>query len=274
MNDDVEGMNDTSLECAAELTLTALTGIKDVEPGDDLARLFADALRAQGVRPRDSDVLVVSSKIVAKAEGRYVDLSQVVPSPKALALAEQTHKDPRVVEVILWDTEHVSRAGKDVLIVRHVLGHVSANAGLDRSNAERPGAPSGSGPWVLRLPQDPDASARALRAALGEILGVRIGVVISDSFGRPFRFGTVGVAVGVAGFPPLWDQRGRHDLYGKPLEHTWTAPADQLAAGCDLLLGQAAERRAAAWVRGLRFGENAGARATDVCRPAEGDLYL
>ncbi len=274
MNDDVERMKDTSLECAAELTLTALTGIKDVVPGDELARLFADALNVQGIRARDDDVLVVSSKIVAKAEGRYVDLGSVVPSPAALVLAEQTQKDPRLVEVILWDTDHVSRAGKDVLIVRHVLGHVSANAGLDRSNVEPPNAPAGSGPWVLRLPRDPDASARALREALRERLGVRVGVVISDSFGRPFRFGTVGVAVGVAGFPALWDQRGRRDLYGRALEHTWTAPADQLAATCDLLLGQAAERRAAAWVRGLRCGDDGGARATDVCRPAAGDLYL
>jgi coenzyme F420-0:L-glutamate ligase/coenzyme F420-1:gamma-L-glutamate ligase len=182
--------------------------------------------------------------------------------------------------VILWDTEAVSRVASNVLIVRHVLGHVSANAGIDQSNVRPPNAQPGTGPaqpgtgpWLLRLPADPDASARALRVRMTAAFGVNVSVLISDSFGRPFRLGTVGVAIGVAGFPAVWDQRGRRDLYGRTLEATLTAPADQLAGACDLLLGQAAERRAAAVVRGIRTWAP-DAHAADVCRPAAGDLYL
>ncbi|HEX2678218.1 MAG TPA: coenzyme F420-0:L-glutamate ligase, partial [Polyangiales bacterium] len=161
----------------------------------------------------------------------------------------------------------------NALVVRHHGGHVSANAGLDQSNLQPSAAGSGVGPWVLRLPENPDVSAERLRAALLAASGAAVGVIVSDSFGRPFRQGTVGVAIGVAGFPALYDQRGRHDLDGRVLEATITAPADQLAATCDLVAGQASEARPVVHVRGLRWSGGDGGAAA-VCRPAEGDLYL
>jgi len=262
-----------SVECASELRFCAISHLPRIEPGDDLARLLIAALERSELQPRAHDVLVVTSKVVAKAENRYVDLARVEPSPRACELAAQIGKDPRVVEVILWDTEAVSRSTRDALIVRHHGGHISANAGLDQSNARPAHTAPGSGPWVLRLPADADASAAALRVALEQRFGAPLGVIVSDSFGRPFRLGTVGTAIGVSGFPALDDQRGRRDLDGRPLEHTVTAPADQICAAADLLCGQADEARAAVLVRGLYF-EPAKGSALDICRKREGDLYV
>jgi coenzyme F420-0:L-glutamate ligase/coenzyme F420-1:gamma-L-glutamate ligase len=177
-------------------------------------------------------------------------------------------KEPAMGELILRESVSVSRAVPGVLIVRHRQGFVSANAGIDRSNALPPGAPGGSGPWALLLPLDPDASARALRDALGG----EIAVVISDSLGRPFRLGTVGAALGVAGLPAIWDQRGRTDLDGRALEHTVTALADQVAAAADLVAGQADEGRGAVLVEGLSFPAVEGS-ARDLLRDPATDLY-
>ena len=261
------------VESGLELTFRAVSYLPRIEPGTDLAQQLIAALDRSGLSLREHDVLVVTSKVVAKAEGRYVDLRQVQPSARARELATQTGKDPRVVEVILWDTEVVSRCTRDALIVRHHGGHVSANAGLDQSNAQPADAEPGSGPWVLRLPADADASAAALRAALEAHCGAGLAVIISDSFGRPFRLGTVGTAIGVSGMPALDDHRGRRDLDGRELEHTVTAAADQICAAADLLCGQADEGRAAVLVRGLRFNPVAGS-ALDLCRKREGDLYV
>lgn len=261
------------IECARELTFRAIEGLPLVRPGDDLAALIATAIEQSATALQTHDVIVVTSKVVSKAEDRFVDLAAVEPSPQARELALTTGKDPRAVEVVLWDTEAISRRSKDVLIVRHHGGHVSANAGLDQSNAQPVAARPGSGPWVLRLPADPDASAVRLRGRLEQHFGVSLAVLVSDSFGRPFRLGTVGVAIGASGIPALCDQRGCPDLYGRPLEHTVTATADQICATADLVCGQSDEARAAVLVRGLRFSSsNATARA--LCRPAAGDLYL
>ena len=177
-----------------------------------------------------------------------------------------------MVELILRESSAVSRQAPGVLIVRHRLGFVVANAGIDASNAVPPDAPPESGPWALLLPEAPDASAAAIRARIETDAGVSVGVVITDSFGRPFRVGTVGVAIGVSGLPPLWDRRGEPDLFGRALETTVTALADQVAAMADLVAGQAAERRPLVLVRGLRFDpveQGAGA----LLRPVEDDLY-
>jgi coenzyme F420-0:L-glutamate ligase/coenzyme F420-1:gamma-L-glutamate ligase len=262
-----------TLSCAAELSFRAIDGLPSVAPGADLAALIEHALILDGAVLRDCDVLIVTSKVVAKAEDRYVDLSQVEPSEQARVLALEVRKDPRFVEVLLWDSERISRKAPEVLIVRHHAGHVSANAGIDQSNA-RPGhAPADSGPWVLRLPADADASAAALRQRLEQRFGVMLGVIISDSFGRPFRQGSVGAAIGCAGLPALHDHRGRLDLDGRPLEHTVTATADQLAAAADLVCGQANEGRALVLARGLSFTPS-DANARTLCRDAAGDLYL
>ena len=261
------------VECALELTFRAVSHLPRIEPGDDLAQQLIAALEKSALLLAEHDVVVVASKVVAKAENRYVDLRQVEPSAQARELAAQTGKDPRVVEVILWDTELVSRCTRDALIVRHHGGHVSANAGLDQSNALPAHAAPDTGPWVLRLPANADASAAALRAALEAHFGVHLAVLVSDSFGRPFRMGTLGTAIGVSGLPAVEDHRGRRDLDGRALEHTVTATADQLCAAADLVCGQADEARAAVVVRGLRFEPVAGS-ALDLCRRREGDLYV
>jgi coenzyme F420-0:L-glutamate ligase/coenzyme F420-1:gamma-L-glutamate ligase len=249
-----------TVEIGVRLEVVAITGIPVIEPGDDLAALIAAALARVELTLRDGDVLVVASKLVSRAEDRFVDLATVDPSPRARELAATTGKDPRHVEVVLRESAAVSRAAKNVLITRHRLGFVVANAGIDASNVR------GDGAWVLLLPERPDASAAALASRLG------CAVVISDSFGRPFRLGTVGVAIGCAGLPALFDQRGRRDLFGRALEHTETALADQIAAAADLVAGQAAEGRGAVLVRGLRFPSSSGGAST-LCRVPEEDLY-
>lgn len=264
-------MADPAVRCAPRLELRALAGLPIVEPGDDVAALISSALAAAGEALAPHDVVVITSKLLSRAEGRFVDVSQVVASDRAVEHARVVGKDPRVIELVLRESSEVSRVVKDALITRHRLGFVCANAGIDLSNAAPRGA-RGGGPWALLLPEAPDLSAEALRARLEGERGGPLGVVISDSFGRPFRLGTVGVAVGVAGMPALFDQRGRSDLFGKRLEHTITALADQVAAAADLVAGQADEGRPVVIVRGLEF--RAGAHsASELLRPAEQDLY-
>ena len=179
-------------------------------------------------------------------------------------------KDPRLVELVLRESTSISRAAPGVLVVRHRLGFVSAEGGVDFSNVQPPD--DERAPRVLLLPEDPDRSADELRRELEKRTGTRLGIVISDSHGRPFRLGSVGVAIGLSGLPALWDQRGQRDLFGRVLEHTLTALGDQLAAAADLVAGQAAEGRAMVLVRGLSF-EPASDAAKNLCRPIEQDLY-
>lgn len=265
-------MHDAGVACGEQLELRALPDVPIVEPGDDVPALVRGALERAGVELADGDVIVLASKMVSRAEGRFVDVSRVEASPRAVELARLTRKDPREVELVLRESSEVSRAVPGVLIVRHKNGVISANAGIDASNARPPSAPAESGPWVLLLPENPDASAERVRAALASWSGAALGVVVSDSLGRPFRIGSVGAAIGVAGVPALWDQRGRADLFGRPLEHTMTALADQIAAAADLVAGQAAERRAVVLVRGLEFavGQHS---ARELCRDPASDLY-
>ncbi|MCB9561249.1 MAG: coenzyme F420-0:L-glutamate ligase [Kofleriaceae bacterium] len=267
---------DGDADCAARVELIAVPGVPVVEPGDDLAAVIAAAAAAVDLTLRAGDVVVVPSKVVARAEGRFVDLATVDPGPRAAELAALTGKDPRLVELVLRESTAVSRAGRGALIVQHRLGFVTADAGIDQSNAAPPAAVAarGVGPWALLLPADPDASAARLRAGLEAAAGVAPAIVISDSFGRPFRVGTVGCAVGVAGLPPLRDHRGRSDLFGRPLERTVTALADQLAAAADLVAGQAGEGRAAVVVRGVRIHEGVEAGAAALYRQPAEDLYL
>jgi len=256
----------SEVEIAPRLEAIAIPGLPIIGPGDDLARLLAAAMDRAELTACAGDVLVIASKLVARAEDRFVDLATVEPSPRARELADVTGHDPRHVEVILGESIAVSRAARGVLIVRHRHGFVVANAGVDFSNAQPPGQ-RGGGPWALRLPADPDGAAAHLRVALG------VAIVISDSFGRPFRLGSMGVAIGAAGLPVLHDHHGRRDLFGRLLEHTATALADQVAAVADLVAGQADEARGAVLVRGLRFDEMHGEGAAALVRPADQDLY-
>jgi coenzyme F420-0:L-glutamate ligase/coenzyme F420-1:gamma-L-glutamate ligase len=265
---------EAAIHCDERLELLALAGVPLIEQGDDLGAIACAALRASGVALEDDRaVLVVTSKVIARAEGRFVDLRSVEPSARALELAALTGKDARVVELIVRESSVISRATKGVLIVRHRLGFVSANAGLDESNARPKDAAPDSGPWMLLMPSDPDAAARALRARIARELGVSIGIVVTDSHGRPFRLGTVGAAIGLAGLPAIFDQRGQSDLHGRKLEITMTAFADQLAAAADLVAGQAGEGRALVLVRGVSFTPDDNASAAQLVRPPEQDLY-
>jgi coenzyme F420-0:L-glutamate ligase/coenzyme F420-1:gamma-L-glutamate ligase len=269
----------SGIGCAARLELIALPGIPVVSTGDDLPALIEAALGRAGLALAGGDVVVVTSKVVSRSEGRFVDLGGVAPSERARELAAEIGKDPRFVECVLGESTAVSRVVRGgALVVRHRLGFLCANAGIDASNA-RPSSPESSsenppaaGPWVLLLPRDPDASAERIRAALSARSGAAIGVVITDSLGRPFRLGTVGSAIGIAGVPALWDQRGDHDLFGKTLEITVTALGDQIAAAADLVAGQADEARPVVVVRGLSFPVGAHA-AGELYRPPDEDVY-
>ncbi len=248
------------------LELAPVAGLPLVRAGDDLAALVAARLAADGPALRDGDVLVFAQKVVSKAEGRIVDLDAVVPSPRAEEIARQAEKDPRLVEVILGESRRVVRCRRNVLIVEHRLGFVMANAGVDHSNV------AGAGSQVLLLPEDPDASAARLRAGIARLTGRDVGVVVSDSFGRPWRIGTVGVALGCAGLPAVLDLRGEPDLFGRKLEVTVVGHADEVAAAASLVMGQADEARPVVLVRGLAR-ERAASPAAALLRPEAEDLF-
>jgi coenzyme F420-0:L-glutamate ligase/coenzyme F420-1:gamma-L-glutamate ligase len=228
-------------------------------------------MKNAGISPQTNDILAIAQKIISKAEGRHRSLATVTPSQEAEAVATLTEKDPRLVELILSESEGISRMKKGVLIVRHKLGFTSANAGIDRSNVYQ----DSENETVLLLPEDPDASAEVIHQYLQKQTNHQIGVVICDSHGRPFRHGTLGVAIGVAGIPALWDRRGEPDLYGFKLQHTDVGLADEIAAAAGLVMGQASEGMPAVLIRGLNVtvgGKNAG-KATDLVRSKELDLY-
>jgi coenzyme F420-0:L-glutamate ligase/coenzyme F420-1:gamma-L-glutamate ligase len=251
-----------------QLSVIGLPGIPPVQPGDDLARLIVASLERAGLALEPGDVVVITSKLVSKAEGRFADLRTVAPSRRAERVARLTRKDPRLVELILRESTHISRQRGEVLIVRHRLGFTLANAGIDHSNVGR----GDDDEWVLLLPEDPDASARRIRAALHDLTGIAPGVVISDSHGRPFRVGTVNVAIGLAGFPAVWDRRGERDLFGRALRITMTGLGDEIAAAAGLVIGQAAEGLPVALLRGVTLPPGDGC-AADLVRPEELDLY-
>jgi coenzyme F420-0:L-glutamate ligase/coenzyme F420-1:gamma-L-glutamate ligase len=238
-----------------------------VRAGDDLGSIIGEALEVEGIGMRDNDVVVVAQKVVSKAENRYCELADVKPSEQALALAEEVQKDPRLVELVLRESVRVVRSSRDVLIVEHKLGLVMANAGIDQSNVEHDG-----GERALLLPRDPDASAARLCHLLGSRFGARVGVVINDSFGRPWRYGTTGVAIGAAGLPALIDRRGDLDLFGRRLKSTVIAYADEIAAAASLVMGQADEGQPVVVVRGLSWsgGEMP---ASALVRSAAEDLF-
>jgi coenzyme F420-0:L-glutamate ligase / coenzyme F420-1:gamma-L-glutamate ligase len=246
------------------IQLLPLTGLPIVQPGDDLAALLGESLRP--IKPGAGDVLVVTSKIVSKAEGRFARLSDYTPGTEAARIGELTGHDIRLVEAILSESVGVSRMTRNVLITRHRLGFVSANAGIDHSNtATDPES-------ILLLPVDPDRSAAELRAKLREYTRVDLPIVIADSHGRPHRLGTVGVAVGAAGLPGVEDWRGRPDLFGYALQHTEIGLADMIASAATLAMGQAAEGIPAVLVRGVVFSARDGS-AAEIYRPANYDLY-
>lgn len=255
----------------SRLVLTALRGLPLVQPGDDLGALILAGLQASGLGLESGDVLAVAQKVVSKAEGRLVNLTAIEPSDRARQLAARSHKDARLVEVILSESRQVLRVRPGLIIVRHRLGFVCANAGVDHSNVR--GAWGEHEDWVLLLPEDPDASARRLRRELEQAAGgATLGVLVIDSHGRAWRVGTVGVAIGVSGVPSVLDLRGRPDLYGYRLQTTDVGFADELAAGASALMGQAGEGTPVVHLRGVPYPPGEGT-ASELIRPEAQDLF-
>jgi coenzyme F420-0:L-glutamate ligase / coenzyme F420-1:gamma-L-glutamate ligase len=249
------------------IQILPITGLPEIKAGDPLPQMLVMHLQGK-VRLQPGDILVVTQKIVSKAEDRFVDPSSITPSPEAITLAAEVLKDAALVELVLRETTAVVRKAPNVLITRHRLGHVMANAGIDASNIG-----AGNGDRLLLLPEDPDASAARIAEACENAFGFRPGVVISDSFGRPWRMGTVNVAIGVSGMPAILDQRGDPDRDGRTMQVTQIALADAVAGAAGLAMGEGAEGIPACIVRGLRLtGEAQTSRAT--IRPQSEDLFL
>ena len=250
------------------IQILPIPGIPLVQPGDDLAALIIEAAEAAGLSLIAGDILVMAQKIVSKAEGRLVRLADVTPGEEAVRLAQETGKDARVVQAVLDDSTAVVRARAGVLIVEQSSGWVCAHGGLDHSNV----APEEE-ETVALLPADADASATAIRARIMAETGATVAVLVSDSHGRPWKMGTVGVCIGCAGLPALWDQRGLTDLFGYELVASEECIVDELCAAASLVMGQSSEGRPAAIIRGYTRPDAADAPARSIQRPAERDLF-
>ena len=251
-----------------QLNIIGLAGVPMVKPGDDLAAMTLAAYPATGIVPENGDIIIVAQKIVSKSEGRIVAVASVTPSERAIALGAETGKDPRFVEIVLSESRRIVRHRPNLIVAEHRLGFVMANAGIDHSNV----APDDGSERVLLLPLDPDASALALQQQLAARTKKRLAIIISDSFGRPWRRGTVGIALGAAGLPSVIDWRGQPDLFGRKLEVTETGFADEIAAAASLVQGQAAEATPIVVVRGLSWTAPE-APAAAIVRPPEHDLF-
>jgi len=262
------------------LTLTPLLGIPLIRHGDDLANVLMGALQATGIALQDGDILVLAQKIVSKAEGRRVHLATVTPSERAVALAEETDKDARLVELMLQESKAVLRTRPGTIVVEHRLGFVCANAGIDHSNVDPTEPSEGSETfgrltpedWVLLLPENPDRSAEQIRHKIETATDTRLGVLVIDSHGRAWRNGTVGVTIGLSGLPGLVDLRGQPDLFGFRLRITQVGAADELAAAASLVMGQAAEGTPAVHVRGFPYPLRE-SHLEELLRPKDQDLF-
>lgn len=255
----------------AGFSVVPLQGVPMVAPGDDVAELILAAAAANDVELVDGDIVCIAQKIISKAEGQQVALSDVQPTQEAVQLAKETDKDPRMVQLILDESTEVLRKKMGVLIMRHKLGLVGAHAGIDQSNVDHDG-----GEQALLLPKDPDASAAAIRAAIAQATGARVGIIITDSQNRPWRMGTTGVAIGCAGLTVLDDHRGGVDIYGRELRVTLINRADAIAAAATLVMGETTEKIPLALVRGMapeREAETAEQTAAMINRPLEEDLF-
>ncbi|MFK7733774.1 MAG: coenzyme F420-0:L-glutamate ligase [Pseudomonadales bacterium] len=255
---------------ARRMEMFALSDFPMVEPGDKLSELILTSLSDNGLVLEQGDVLVLAQKIVSKAENQYRNLNEVSASAKALKLAEEVDKDPRLVELILQESESVVRQRPGVLIVRHRLGFVHANAGIDQSNIET----NEDSPRALLLPVNPDQSAAALRVSLEQVAQCRLNIVINDSAGRAWRNGTCGIAIGCAGFEPVQDLVGDHDMFGNELRVTTVGIADELAAAGSLLMGQAGEASPVVLIRGAPVQASSSDDASLLIRDPAVDLFL
>lgn len=252
------------------LVLSPLPDIPMVQTGDDLIGIILNGLQKGNITLQDGDILVLAQKIISKAEGRWVNLVSIQPSRRAIKLAKKIDKDPRLVEMILRESNQVIRTRIGTIIVEHRLGFVCANAGIDHSNVA--GTGDNNEEWVLMLPENPDASAQGIRNKLEAISGAHLGVMIIDSHGRAWREGVVGVAIGLSGIPGLVDMRGKSDLFGYTLRITTIGAADELAAAASLVMGQANEATPIVHVRGFPYTLQEG-NLKELLRPKEQDLF-
>lgn len=252
------------------LIIQPVHNIPLINAGDHLGQIIIDSLDTANIEIQDNDILVITQKIVSKAEGRFIKLEDIMPSQKSKELAEICEKDPRLVELILSESNEIVRCAKDTLIVEHRLGFICANAGVDHSNVK--GNPSPAETWYLMLPQNPDQSAQEIRTYFQKKKAVNIGVMIIDSHGRAWRQGIVGIMIGTAGVPALVDMRGKSDLFGFSLRITQIGAADELAAAASLMMGQADESIPVVHVRGFPY-PLVDSSLPEVLRPKEKDLF-
>ena len=248
------------------LTLSPLKNIPLIRQDDNLADILVKSLKETNIELQNDDILVLAQKIVSKSEGRMVTLATVTPSQRAIELAQKADKDPRVMELMLQESNEILRVRVGTIIVEHRLGFVCANAVIDHSNV------IDGEENVLLLPEDPDQSARNIREQIKQKTGINIGVMIIDSHGRAWRNGTVGICIGLSGLPALIDERGWKDLFGYTLKITVVGVADELAAAASLVMGQAAEGIPAVHVRGFPYPLGEGA-LKDLIRPKEQDMF-
>lgn len=259
------------------LGLTPLQNIPLIRQNDNLADILLKALEETNIKLQNDDILVIAQKIVSKSEGQMVNLATITPSSEAIELAKKTEKDPRVVELILQESNEILRTRVGTIIVEHKLGFVCANAGIDHSNVAPPllegeGLGVRSEEYVLLLPKNPDESARKIREQIKQKTGINIGVAIIDSHGRAWRNGTVGICIGLSGLPALVDERGWKDLFGYTLQVTIVGVADELAAAASLVMGQAAEGTPVVHVRGFPYPLGEGS-LQEIIRPKDQDMF-
>jgi coenzyme F420-0:L-glutamate ligase/coenzyme F420-1:gamma-L-glutamate ligase len=252
------------------LTITSLTNVPLIRRDDDLADIILNSLLINKIELRDNDIIVLAQKIVSKAEGRMVNLADVIPSLRAQELAIQTEKDARLIELMLQESNQVLRTRTNTIIVEHKLGFICANAGIDHSNVAGEGGINEE--YVLLLPENPDRSARQLRNRIIEKTKLNVGVAIIDSHGRAWRNGTVGICIGLSGIPALIDERGWQDMFGYKLRVTLVGVAYELAGAASLAMGQAAEGTPIVHVRGFPYPLGEGS-LKDLIRPKETDLF-
>ncbi len=257
---------------AESMRLVTVAGLPMIQPGDDLPALIVQQFAAADERLQPGDIVVIAQKVVSKAEGRLVRLADVQPSDEANELAAVVGKDARVIQVVLDDSREILRVRRGLLVVEQRGGWVCANAGVDRSNVQM----DGESEYLALLPQDADASAERIRARLAELSGLAASdlvVIINDSHGRAWRIGTTGVCIGCAGLPPVWNQRGLHDLFGYELVASEECIADELAAAASLMMGQSSEGRPVVVIRGYRLPPGPAADAQTIQRPAAADVF-
>ena len=252
------------------MNISPIRHIPLITPGDNLPEIILTGLSQNNLMLEDNDIIVIAQKIVSKAENRLSNLNDVIPSKEAISLAKKAQKDERLIELILRESKKVIRCQGGIIIVEHKLGFICANAGIDHSNVQ--GIRGNDDDWVLLLPENPDASAEKIRLEIQNRCNKKIGVMIIDSHGRPWRLGIIGTSIGISGMPALVDLRGTKDIFGYKLKITQIAVADELAAACSLVMGQAAERIPAVHVRGFPYDLGDGS-IKDLIRPEEQDLF-